>query len=105
MGELDELRADMRGALEEALGALGEMVLMRMAGAEMIPIGPYGYGDKALEDAVLIFSHILIDKMWEMMEGEAMEQSDREAMASAGGDAIRALVKTYTGKDMKRRAV
>lgn len=61
---------------------------------------PRGYSDCDLENAALIFTHFLMDKMWS--ENQHISQSKREELAMATGQAIRELILASTGKDMKK---
>jgi hypothetical protein len=56
------------------------------------------YSDKDLENATIIFSHILIDIIWRT--NQDMFQEGRGKLAEATGMAIRELIRSSTGLDM-----
>ena len=58
------------------------------------------YDDQDLANTTLIFSSVLMSKMWDLQQEEDMTQEDRENMATKCGEEIRSLVKTYTGIDL-----
>jgi len=57
------------------------------------------YTPEAFRAGIMIFSSVLMDKIWELCKDEKMEMKDREAMAQKCWQDIRQLVKTYTGID------
>jgi hypothetical protein len=57
------------------------------------------YSEDALRAAIKLFASILMDKMWSLQEQEGMSLEDRQNMATKCGEAIRHLVKVYTGID------
>ena len=63
---------------------------------------PIDYKDSSLEDATLIFAHVLFNKIWKLQENEDMWKEDRELMVNQAGKDIRKLIKTYTGVDMHK---
>lgn len=64
-----------------------------------MPNTPYGFSQESFRAAVKIFMSALMDKIWELQEGEEMDIEDRAAMAEKCGKDVRALVKTYTNID------
>ena len=58
------------------------------------------YTDEDLLNATLIFSHFLLDAIWKT--NQDMKQKKREELADYTGKAIRELIKTATGKDMRK---
>lgn len=49
--------------------------------------------------ATKIFMSAIMDKMWELQDGEDIDMNDRENMAEKAGEDIRAFIKTYTNID------
>jgi hypothetical protein len=62
-------------------------------------IEPPKFSDDTLRAATCIFTAVLMDKMWDLQEGEDLDIEDRLNMASKAGQEIRRLIKTYTGID------
>ena len=60
--------------------------------------GPHDYEDKDLINASIIFTHILLDHIWQT--NQDMTNEGREKVAETTGLAIRELIKASTGKDM-----
>ena len=62
------------------------------------------YTDKDLENATIIFMHLLMDKMYEnhkfSASGVAYSQPQLLELSSQAGAALRKLIMMYTGKDM-----
>lgn len=58
-----------------------------------------GYPIAAFRAACQIFISAIIDKTFELMEAEHIDEEDRGKMATKAGEDIRQLVKTYTGID------
>ena len=57
------------------------------------------YSKKDFMNATIIFSTALMDKMYDMQEGERMNIDEREKMATSCGLALKNLIHTYTGLD------
>ena len=57
------------------------------------------FGPTAMRAAAFIFASVMLDKMWELMEKEEIE--DRDTMGFKMVEDLRKLVKTYTGIDSK----
>ena len=65
-------------------------------------IGKYGkphYSAAALRSAAVIFTSVLMDKIWELQDREDMSLDIRKKMAQKCGEDIRKLVKVYTDID------
>lgn len=60
---------------------------------------PPDYPDEAMSAATKIFMSVLMDRMWRLQEAENIEKDDRGNMATAAGEELRKLIKTYTGVD------
>lgn len=57
------------------------------------------YTSRDFVNTVFIFQTALMDKMYDLQENENMQTSDRFNMATSCGQALRALIHTYTGLD------
>ena len=57
------------------------------------------YPIEGLRAATKIMMSLLMDKMFELQDKEAIPQEQREAMATSAGKEFRKLIKTYTGID------
>lgn len=57
------------------------------------------YTNNGFRAAAKIFMSALMDRMWELQQQEKMDMTDRENMAEKAGEALRALIKTYTNID------
>lgn len=57
------------------------------------------YEPGALRAASKIFYHVLLDSMYNMQNRESMSLEDRCNMATAAGNDLHNLIKTYTGED------
>lgn len=57
------------------------------------------YTDEGFRAGIKIFASVLMDKIWELQEGENTENQDRLNMVQKAGEDIRGLVKTYTNID------
>lgn len=60
------------------------------------------YTKEGFRAAVKIFSSVLMDKIYELQEGEDIEFEDRCNMAQKAGEDLRKLVKTYTDIDTRK---
>lgn len=58
----------------------------------------HNYSNKDLGNASIIFTHFLIDKIWE--KNQELPQGKREELAEKTGKAIRQLIQETTGLDM-----
>ena len=58
------------------------------------------YSDEDLLNATLIFSHVLIDKVFET--NQKLSQKELENLALTTGEAIRELIRSATGLDMHK---
>lgn len=75
--------------LEEIENAIWEWEAMFM--------GKPDFGPNAMRAAAKIFAAVLLEKSWELMEREDVE--DRDAMGIQMVMDLRKLIKTYTGID------
>ena len=57
------------------------------------------YTKEGFRAGIKIFASVLVDKIWELQQGENIERQDRLNMVQKVGEEIRQLVKTYTGID------
>ena len=57
------------------------------------------YTKEGFRAGIKIFASVLMDKIWELQEGENTENQDRLNMVQKAGEDIRQLVKTYAGID------
>lgn len=60
--------------------------------------GPHFYENKDLVNATLVFTHFLMDHIWQA--NVDMTNEGREKVALRTGEAIRELIKASTDKDM-----
>jgi len=61
--------------------------------------GKPNYTQEGFQGAIKIFMSVLMDKMWELQEGEEISLADRLKMSQRAGEDLRKLVKTYTDID------
>ena len=59
------------------------------------------YTDEALRASIKIFSSVVLDKMFSLMDKEEMDIETRNNMAAKCGEEIRHLVKVYTDIDTR----
>ena len=57
------------------------------------------FTEEGFKGAVKIFIDVMMDKMWELQEGEGISQEDRVKMGEKLGVDIRNLIKNYTDID------
>jgi len=57
------------------------------------------YSKGGMRSSIKIFMSVIMDKMWELQEGENMDMETRCAMSQKCGEEVRELVKKYTGVD------
>jgi hypothetical protein len=62
--------------------------------------GVPNYSNRDFMNAVLIFQHSLMAKMWELQRAEKMPMDVSAEMANKCGENLRKLIKTYTDLDM-----
>jgi len=60
------------------------------------------YSKDAFRAATKIFMSVLMDKIWELQEGEKISMGDRLNMVQKAGDDLGNLIKTYTDLDTKK---
>ncbi len=72
---------------------LNELSTAMLDTAEIKP----NYSNDALLDATIIFQTVLIDKVFDLMKKENIE--NKTAMVEACGKELRKLILTYTGLD------
>jgi hypothetical protein len=58
------------------------------------------YSERALLNAVIVFSNLLYVHQWNLMERENMPIKDRKNMVEKFGEELRNLVKIYTSIDL-----
>lgn len=63
------------------------------------PVQQSKYTEEGFRGAIKIFMSALMDKMWDYQEKNKLPQKERVKQAEESGQAIRALVKKYTGID------
>jgi len=57
------------------------------------------YTHNGFKAGMKIFMSIMMDKLWELQEGEKLNMEDRSNMATKLGNDIRQLILTYTDID------
>ena len=57
------------------------------------------YTREGFRAAIKIFMSVMMDKIWELQEGEKIEMEDRIKMVEKLGQDVRRLVKTYVDID------
>jgi len=57
------------------------------------------YPEKTIRSICVIFSSMIMDKMYDLQEYENMDHEDRINMTKKTGEEIRAIVKRYTNID------
>ena len=67
--------------------------------------GQIEYSDVAFHGAVTIFTNAILSRMFNLYLKEGLPQADIIKMATACGESIHKLVKTYTDIDMKNLAM
>lgn len=92
--------------IKEQSGLFGELmspVLLDIESAiHEFTVGGYGkpcYKKEALRSATVIFTAVLMDKIWELQDKEDMDMEIRRQMAQKCGEEVRKLVKVYTDID------
>lgn len=55
------------------------------------------YNNMAFLNIIVLFQSAMMDKMWDLMEEERMEQDDREKMSEKAGQELHKLIHTFTG--------
>jgi hypothetical protein len=66
---------------------------------EAVTQQPPQYTEEAFTAAIKIFMSVLMDKMWQLQEAEAIPFATGEAMAHRAGSELRQLCRVYTGID------
>lgn len=64
-----------------------------------VPNTPPHYSNESFRAIIKLFMSAMMDKIWDLQEGEEMESEDRLAMVERCGQELRKLVKVYTGID------
>lgn len=59
----------------------------------------FQYEDGAIKSSCKILMSVIMDKMWDLQQGENIDFEDRVNMAQKLGEDLRKLIKTYTGLD------
>ena len=87
----------------ELFGEMMSPVLLDIESAiHDFTVGGYGkpsYSQEVLRSATVIFTSVLMDKMWELGDREDIDIDTRGKMARKCGEDIRKLVKIYTDVD------
>lgn len=89
----------MKSTLGEKLTPILEEIEGTLWEHQFAGMGKPNFSDTALRAAAFIFASVMLDKMWELMEKEGIE--DRDTMGFKMVEDLRKLVKTYTGIDTK----
>jgi hypothetical protein len=63
------------------------------------PTQQFKYTKEGFRGAIKILMSNLLDKMWDYQKKNKVPQKEREKQAHESGQAIRALIKKYTGID------
>lgn len=66
---------------------------------EMNQGGKPEYTKDGFRAATKIFMSVLMDKIWELQDGEKIDMEDRMKMVGKAGEDLRKLIKTYTDID------
>lgn len=63
------------------------------------PNMPPHYSNESFRAIIKLFMSAMMDRIWDLQEGEEMDIEDRVAMVERCGQELRKLVKVYTGID------
>jgi len=66
------------------------------------PSTPVKYADGTMGSATKIFTHLLLNKMWEYYEVKKLPQTQREKSVETVGKAIRQIVLDHAGVDLHK---
>lgn len=75
-------------------------ILEAMASSVLIKNKHEQYSNNELVDALIIFNHAMVCRMWDLQEEEGMGIEVREDMAKKYSKDLIELIRVYTGIDM-----
>lgn len=74
-------------------------ILLELETVLLMNSDPINLPNEGIRSVTLIFSNVMLDRMWKLQEKEKMEMVDRIKMSENFGKSLRELIKTYTDID------